>query len=70
MPIKVTYTLLGGKIKKLTCKLADAPNLKTDPASADADEGSTCHIINARDIAKLHDGKWISERDGETIYAE
>lgn len=70
MAIKVTYTLLGGRIKKLTCKLADASNLKTDPASSDAAEGSTCHIIDARDIAKLHDAKWISMKDGETTYAE
>lgn len=70
MAIRRIEKALSGSVMEFNCKLADASNLKTDPVSSDAGEGSKCHIIDARDIAKLHDGQWISMKDGETVYAE
>ncbi len=70
MPIRKIERATSGGVENFNCKLADAPNLKTDPASADAGEGSTVHIIDARDIAKMHDGQWISMKDGVTVYGE
>lgn len=71
MAIEKTSGVISGKATKhFICKLADVANLLTDSQTQDCAPGSTCYIIDAKDVAMLQGGHWTSMKDGVTVYGE